>query len=83
MHYRIDAKYAVIVLTVLVALFFAVGASNFDEPQSNGRFQLVVRHAESSDVFVIDTATGQVWTNKYAAPDAAKGSLYKPKIPQE
>jgi hypothetical protein len=83
MHERNNTKYVVIGLIVLVGLFFAAGASRVGESQSNGRFQLVVRHADTSDVFVIDTATGQVWTNKYTAPDGAKSGLYKPKLSQD
>ena len=83
MHDGINPKYVVIGLVVLVALFFTVGASRFDEPQSGGRFQLIVRHADSSDAFVIDTATGQVWTNKYGAPDEIKNDLYKEKLSQD
>jgi len=83
MHERNNTKYVVIGLIVLVALFFAVGASRLGESQSNGRFQLAVRHADSSDVFVIDTATGQVWTNRHAAPDDVKTGLYKAKLSQD
>lgn len=83
MNDRINSKYVVIVLIVLAALFFAAGASNSGKPQSNGRFQLVVRHTDSTDVYVIDTATGQVWSNRYTTPDGDKGNLYKAKLSQE
>ncbi len=66
MHDRINARHVVVVgLIVLVTLFFSLGASSFDNSQSTGRFQLVVRHADRSDAFVIDTATGQVWSTTY------------------
>ena len=80
MYERNSTKYLVIGLIILVGLFLAAGASRPGESQSNGRFQLVVRHADNADVFVIDTATGQVWTNKYTAPDDVKGDLYKAKL---
>ncbi len=83
MYDRNNIIYVVIGLFVLVALFFTVGASRIDNSQYNGRFQLVVRHTDSRDFFVIDTATGQVWTNKYKAPDYARSGLYKAKLSQD
>ena len=83
MYERNDTKYLVIGLIILVGLFFAAGASRPGESQSNGRFQLVARHADSADVFVIDTATGQVWTNRYTVPDGVKSGLYKAKLSQD
>jgi hypothetical protein len=83
MFERNTTKCIVIGLIVLIAFFFAAGASRFGESHSCGRFQLVVRHANSPDIFVIDTATGQVWTNKYAAPDEAKRDLYQAKLSQD
>ena len=80
---RVNSKYVIIVLIGLIGPFFVVGASSFSESQSNGRFQLVVRHADSGDVFVIDTATGQVWTNKHTAPGDAKVGLYQTKFSQD
>ena len=80
MNDRINIKYVVLFLIVMAALFFAVGASNFGKLQSNGRFQLVVRHTNNSAVYVIDTATGQVWSNSYVTRDGAEADLYKAKI---
>ena len=80
MYEKNNTKYVVIGLLVLVALLFTVGASRIDNSQYNGRFQLVVSHADRCDFFVIDTATGQIWTNKYKAPDYAKSDLYKAKL---
>ncbi|MHC4117475.1 MAG: hypothetical protein ACYSWO_08195 [Planctomycetota bacterium] len=83
MHDRTKAKHVIVGLIALVALLFTIGASRFSDPQSNGRFQLVLRHADSSDIFVVDTVTGQIWTNKYSAPDEAKRVLYGPKLYQD
>ena len=83
MNDRINIKYVILFLIVMAALFFAVGASNFGTLQSSGRFQLVVRHTDSVDVFVIDTATGQVWTNNYTAAGGAEANLYQAKLSQK
>jgi hypothetical protein len=80
MHDRINSKYLVVGLITLAALFVALGAIRYEGSQSNGRFQLVVRHTDSGGVFVIDTATGQVWTNKYRVPDEVKRGLYEAKL---
>ena len=80
MHDRINSKYLAIGLTILAALFVALGATRYEGSQSNGRFQLVVRHTDCGDVFVIDTATGQVWTNRYGVPEEVKRGLYEAKL---
>ncbi len=80
MHDRLNSKCVLLALSVLVVLFFCLGASRIGESDSNGRYQLVVRHSDSPYVFVIDTATGQVWTNRHSAPDEAKKGLYEAKL---
>jgi len=80
MHDRINSKYLAIGLIILAALFVALGATRYEGSQSNGRFQLVVKNTDGGAVFVIDTATGQVWTNKYGVPEEVKRGLYEAKL---
>jgi hypothetical protein len=65
-----------VILAALVLL--ALGASLNNPPQP-GRFQI---ETTGSHVFVIDTATGQVW-GKYVIPrrDAKDEEFMKPKLP--
>ena len=79
MHVKLNSKCVLLALSVLVVLFFCLGASRIVESDSDGRYQLVVKRPNSRDVFVIDTATGQVWTNRHSAPDEARKGLYEAK----
>ena len=79
---RYNPKSVLVVLIVITALFFAAGASRHSESQSNGRFQLVVRHADRTDAYVIDTATGQVWSNSGGSSEARK-AFYNAKLSQD
>ena len=51
---RNNTKCIVIGLIFLIAFFFAVGASRFEESRYNGRFQLVVRHTDEHYIYVHD-----------------------------
>ena len=63
------------VLTVFV--FLALGAARNDSPQA-GRFQI---EANNNYVFVIDTATGQVWEKfAVAKQDTKSQNFMDPKL---
>ena len=58
------------------ALIAGLGAVQQQEPQI-GRFQISAEH--SGDAFVVDTATGRVWTDRQATTNAGREFL-KPKL---
>ena len=83
MHDGTKLKYVAIGLFALFTVLFALGATQYAGSKSNGRFQLVVRHTDTRNIFVIDTATGQVWTNKYGVPKEVQAGLYEAKLSQD
>ena len=77
-----NPKNVLVVVIVSTALLFAIGASRHGESQSNGRFHLVVRHADRTDAYVIDSATGQVWSNSGASSETRK-AFYDARLSQD
>ncbi len=68
----IDGK-SLLIGGLLVAVAVCVmGGAPVLGPESNGRFMLVTHDKDYGGVYVIDTATGQVWqqTNQSDMPDA-------------
>ena len=76
---RYNLKNVLVVLIIGAVILFALGASRYNESQSNGRFQLVVRHTNTTDAYVIDTATGQVWSNKVTSEEGRR-AFYNAKL---
>ncbi len=76
---RYNLKNVLVVLIMGTVSLFALGASRYNESQSNGRFQLVVRHSDRTDTYIIDTATGQVWSNKVTSEEGRK-AFYNAKL---
>lgn len=73
-----DLRSCLIGVALTVVVLLALGASLSHSPQVD-RFRF---GASGSHVFVIDTATGQVW-GKYVTPrqDLTNQEFMKPKLP--
>ena len=57
----IDVKSLLIGGLLVAVVVCAMGGSPVLGPESNGRFMLVTHDKDYGGVYVIDTATGQVW----------------------
>lgn len=68
MHRSIDIK-SVLIGGLLVALvLFLTGTVPYANPEEYGRFQIA---ANENHAFILDSATGQVWTGVFPAPGYA------------
>jgi hypothetical protein len=73
MNHRFDFKSMAIGVLVGLGAFFAVGATEGQrETQPVGRFQIT---AGQTTAFVLDTKTGQVWSNNQFSPSGLNDGL--------
>ena len=61
----IDIKSVLVGGFVVAAVLLLVGAVHFAAPEEYGRFQIETNNGHA---FVLDTATGQVWSEMFPPP---------------
>ncbi len=65
MFRSIDFESAVIGGLLVIVIICLVGAVPFKSPEEYGRFQI---KTNDSHAFILDTATGQVWSSMFLNP---------------
>jgi hypothetical protein len=75
MFRTIDVKSVLIggLLGAMVLCLF--GAVPFVLPEEYGRFQIETNNGHA---FILDTATGQVWSSRFPDPQSGMGFVYDP-----
>jgi hypothetical protein len=73
MFSTIDFKSVLIGGLSAVVILCLIGAVPFVAPEEYGRFQI---ETNNSYAFVLDSATGQVWSSMFVGPDSGVGITY-------
>jgi hypothetical protein len=63
----IDMKSALIGGILAVIVLCLIGAAPFMPPEQYGRFEI---ETNDSHAFILDTATGQVWSSAFLSPES-------------
>ena len=70
-----DMKSLLIGGLLAVIVLCLVGAVPFVPPAEYGRFQI---ETNNSHAFILDSATGQVWSSRFPDPGSGFGVVYDP-----
>jgi hypothetical protein len=70
MFRSIDMKSALIGGLLVVMVLFLVGAVPYMETKKYGRFKIETNNGHA---FILDSATGQVWSSKFPSPESGFG----------
>ena len=75
MFRTIDIKSVLIGGLLVVIVLCLVGSVPFATPEEYGRFQI---ETNDSHAFILDSATGQVWSSMFPDPSSHIGVVYDP-----
>lgn len=78
MKTQLDIRSMLIGILLTICCFLVLGAARSSNPALNARFQLVAP-GQGGNMFIIDTASGQVWERTPGGFDDAT-NFRKPKI---
>ncbi|MBN1509636.1 MAG: hypothetical protein JW955_22505 [Sedimentisphaerales bacterium] len=77
MFRSVDLKSLLIGGLLVVAVVCAMGGAPMMNPEFHGRFTLVAHNKDGGSVYVLDTATGQVWQRQ---TNVIPNSFFDPKL---
>ncbi len=75
MHHSIDTKSVLIGALSAALVLCLIAAVPYALPEEYGRFEIAT---SSSHAFVLDSATGQVWSSGFAAVSSSDTVIFSP-----